>query len=157
MESALPWYRQFWPWFVMAPPIAAMAGGFLTLWLAVQHADSVLPDRLSRIGLAVKPDHAIGASGALLTLRPQDHSLHLKVEGDTSTTPLTLRWIHPTLPERDQIAVMRPMAPGTYEASFPNVLNEAWLLRLESTSGWVLEGRWQPGDIEVHLLPLVSR
>ena len=93
--STPPWYRQFWPWFIMFPPAAAVAGGFLTLWLALQHADSVLPDRLSRVGLAVQPDHAVGASGASFTIHPQTGLLHLHVDGDVSTTPLTLRWLHP--------------------------------------------------------------
>jgi len=155
--STPPWYRQFWPWFIMLPPAVAMVGGFMTLWIALQHADSVLPDRLSRVGLAVQPDHAVGASGASFTIHPQTGLLHLHVDGDVSTTPLTLRWLHPTLPERDQITVLRPMAPGEYEARPPDALDEVRLLRLESAAGWVLEGRWQPHAPEIRLFPLISR
>lgn len=158
MTPAIPWYRQFWPWFIMFPPAAAMAGGFLTLWLALQHADSVLPDRLSRVGLAVQPDHAVGASGASFTIHPDTGLLHLRLEGDMSSMPLTLRWLHPTLPERDQITVLRPMTPGEYEAQPPpDTLNEVRALRLESAAGWVLEGRWQPDASTIRLFPLVSR
>ena len=157
MTPAIPWYRQFWPWFIMFPPAAAVAGGFLTLWLALQHADSVLPDRLSRVGLAVQPDHAVGASGASLAIHSDTGLLHLHLEGDVSSMPLTLRWLHPTLPERDQMTVLRPMAPGEYEAQPPDTLNEVRVLRLESAAGWVLEGRWQPDAPAIRLFPLVSR
>ena len=64
MNTHAPWYRQFWPWFLMLPPAVALTGGLATLWLAVEHADSVVPDRLSRVGVAVQPDYAAGATAA---------------------------------------------------------------------------------------------
>jgi len=38
-ELNLPWYRQFWPWFIIALPTAAVIGSFVSLWLAVSHPD----------------------------------------------------------------------------------------------------------------------
>ena len=38
-EQNLPWYRQFWPWFIIALPTAAVIGSFVSLWLAVSHPD----------------------------------------------------------------------------------------------------------------------
>ena len=38
-EPLLPWYRQFWPWFIIALPTAAVIGSFVSLWLAVSHPD----------------------------------------------------------------------------------------------------------------------
>jgi len=38
-DQALPWYRQFWPWFIIALPTAAVIGSFISLWLAVSHPD----------------------------------------------------------------------------------------------------------------------
>jgi len=38
-DQALPWYRQFWPWFIIALPTAAVIGSFVSLWLAVSHPD----------------------------------------------------------------------------------------------------------------------
>jgi hypothetical protein len=29
-----PWYRQFWPWFIMIPPAGAVIGGIITVYLA---------------------------------------------------------------------------------------------------------------------------
>lgn len=39
-----PWYRQFWPWFIIAIPAAAVLGGFLTLWLALTHPETLVVD-----------------------------------------------------------------------------------------------------------------
>lgn len=39
-----PWYRQFWPWFIIALPAAAVIAGFFTLWLAVSNPDYLVVD-----------------------------------------------------------------------------------------------------------------
>ena len=33
----LPWYRQFWPWFLIALPASAVIASFISLWLAVSN------------------------------------------------------------------------------------------------------------------------
>lgn len=40
----LPWYRQFWPWFIIALPASAVVAGFITLWLAVSNPDHLVVD-----------------------------------------------------------------------------------------------------------------
>jgi len=40
----LPWYRQFWPWFIIALPAAAVIASFFTLWLALSNPDYVVVD-----------------------------------------------------------------------------------------------------------------
>jgi hypothetical protein len=40
----LPWYRQFWPWFIIALPAAAVIAGFFTLWLAISNPDYLVVD-----------------------------------------------------------------------------------------------------------------
>ncbi|HBG30640.1 FixH family protein [Candidatus Macondimonas diazotrophica] len=157
MNISPPWYRQFWPWFLMLPPAAAVIGGFITLWIAVEHADTLLPDRFSRVGIALQPDAIPGPTSATLSFRLDSERLYLRVSGETANTPLTLRWLHPTLPDRDQISILQPFAPGEYEARLPNGLREPRVLRLESQAGWVLEGRWRPGTDATRLVPLVSR
>ena len=35
----IPWYCEFWVWFVIALPLSAVLPGFTTLWIAIGHAD----------------------------------------------------------------------------------------------------------------------
>ena len=53
-QFALPWYRQFWPWFLLALPAAAVIGGILTVIIAVSNPDPLIqrPED-ERIGPAV--------------------------------------------------------------------------------------------------------
>jgi hypothetical protein len=39
-----PWYRQFWPWFIIALPASAVIAGFFTLWLAISRPDHLVVD-----------------------------------------------------------------------------------------------------------------
>ena len=39
-----PWYRQFWPWFIIALPAAGVLASFFTLWLAVSNPDYLVVD-----------------------------------------------------------------------------------------------------------------
>ena len=41
-----PWFRQFWPWFVIALPATAVIASFVTLWIAVGAA----PERIDGFG-----------------------------------------------------------------------------------------------------------
>lgn len=41
-EQDLPWYRQFWPWFIIALPASAVIGSFVSLWLAVSNPDQLV-------------------------------------------------------------------------------------------------------------------
>ena len=35
----LPWFRQFWPWFIIALPTSAVIASFVSLWLAISNPD----------------------------------------------------------------------------------------------------------------------
>ena len=38
-----PWYRQFWPWFLVALPLASVVLSFVTLYRALAGMDAVVP------------------------------------------------------------------------------------------------------------------
>ncbi|MFN2376686.1 MAG: FixH family protein [Candidatus Binatia bacterium] len=38
-----PWYRQFWPWFLILLPATSVVFSFATLYVALRDADEVLP------------------------------------------------------------------------------------------------------------------
>lgn len=38
----MPWYRHFWPWFIIALLTAAVAGSLISAYLAVHTPDVVL-------------------------------------------------------------------------------------------------------------------
>lgn len=41
-DEAKPWYRQFWPWFVIAIPLVGVIMGLATLAIAIHEMDEVV-------------------------------------------------------------------------------------------------------------------
>ncbi|MEE2979743.1 MAG: FixH family protein [Pseudomonadota bacterium] len=58
---ARPWWREPWPWLLMAGPFAAMIGCGVTIWLATSHPDAAIHDNVVRRGLVVEKPAAAPA------------------------------------------------------------------------------------------------
>lgn len=54
----VPWYRQFWPWFLLALPAAAFVAGSITLAIALRHADQEISEPFTKHGLIIEPARA---------------------------------------------------------------------------------------------------
>ena len=39
-----PWYRQFWPWVLIAIPLLTVIASGITLWLAIRYPDTLVVD-----------------------------------------------------------------------------------------------------------------
>ena len=54
-----PWYKQFWPWFIIALPASVVVASFFTLWLAISNPDQLVVDdeeyRRLNSGLKAQP------------------------------------------------------------------------------------------------------
>ena len=48
-----PWYRQFWPWFIIALPASVVVAGLITVFIAFRHADTLVNDNYYKDGLAI--------------------------------------------------------------------------------------------------------
>ena len=70
-----PWYRQGWPWFLIAFPATAVVAGIATLVIAIQTFDGMVVDDYYKEGRAIvqtigRVEHAreMGHSGSLWAL-----------------------------------------------------------------------------------------
>jgi len=48
-----PWYKQFWPWFIIALPASAVIAGITTVFIAFENADSLVVDDYYKEGKAI--------------------------------------------------------------------------------------------------------
>ena len=48
-----PWYKETWPWILMAGPATVIVAGFVTLWLAIVSYDGLVTDDYYKQGLAI--------------------------------------------------------------------------------------------------------
>lgn len=40
--EGVPWYKQFWPWFIIALPASVVVASFYTLYLAISNPDPLV-------------------------------------------------------------------------------------------------------------------
>lgn len=52
-EDAKPWFRQRWPWLLIAPPLVSVLGGFTMLGVALVSDDGLVTPHYYREGLEI--------------------------------------------------------------------------------------------------------
>src|SRR5689334_25396707 len=52
------WYREPWPWILMAGPLLVLAAGTMTVWLAIKSDDGLVAVDYYKRGLAINQETA---------------------------------------------------------------------------------------------------
>ena len=146
-----PWYRQFWPWFVIMLPASAVVASLYTVNLAMRTTDSLVVN--AELGMDVISAQHIKAGelaeslglSAVLELDRETAALDLSIRSrlaeQYSDAPqsVLLRFSHPAFEERDQSVILQRSSAAnelTYSARLPVIPPGRWYLILESNRGW---------------------
>ncbi|MCG8436397.1 MAG: FixH family protein [Gammaproteobacteria bacterium] len=145
MYKQRPWYREFWFWVVVTPPIAAVLAGVATVIIAVQNADSLVVDDYQKTGLTVSKIHEHENRARELNISAQIQlnrstgKAQATVTGGIAKNFLQLELLHPTQSSRDLSIRLLPAADGIYTGDFSRALAGRWNLRLSSpTEAWLI-------------------
>jgi hypothetical protein len=158
VPAARPWYREPWPWLLIAGPAITVVAGFVTLAIALATDDGLVADDYYKQGLAVNRVLAREARARELHLSASVSLAASRVRVALRGTggrfaELRLRLIHPTRSGRDQAVALRA-AGAVYEGDFIPVNGEPRLLVLEDAqSTWRLTGSWNGRDEQAELGP----
>lgn len=151
-----PWYRQRWPWLLMAGPAIVVVAGFVTLGLAIQSSDGLVADDYYTQGKAINMMLTRDARARELDYRAQLDmtkegrvSLHFVAAApDVNSVRLTLH--HPTRAGFDREILLARAADGSYTAAMPPIDASRWSLTLEDEARtWRLTGDWRAGENSV--------
>ena len=153
-RAALPWYRQAWPWLLIAPPAVAVVGGIATIVLAVKSADGVVAADYYKRGLAINEQlarsqraQALGIRGTLTVQGIGGGDavrLHLEArEPLPAVAALKLRLVHPgrSGADREALLARASVAADGRSAEFSGQWLDANPVRAAVGWGIVLEGR----------------
>lgn len=145
-----PWYRQFWPWFLIALPGTVVVASLVTLGIAIKHNDSVVRDNYYRDGLAINRELAASdrAREQQLNARLQwrDDGIEIELNQPLADTDLTLQLIHQLHARLDRRIELRPVAPDRYRAPARAPEMGQWQLVLSGGDPpWRLHGRFNAG------------
>lgn len=162
--ASRPWYREPWPWFLIAVPAASVVAGMTMLWLAIRSNDGLVADDYYKQGLAInqslRRDQRAVELGYRAHLSLSDDRARIRVVllgAPEATLPgdLRLKLAHRTRAGLDQDLLLKSTAPGQYEAALTAPAAGKWLVVIEDASNdWRLSGTWQlPQDDAVALDP----
>lgn len=145
-----PWYREPWPWILMAGPATVIVAGAITIWLAVVSFDGLVVDDYYKRGLAINQTiarsdraHTLGLSGDF-SVDPGTGAVDVRVEGGGgATTPATLRLalVFATRAGHDQSLTLTRTSAGRYAGRAGALGPGRWQLLVEDAEGtWRLKG-----------------
>jgi hypothetical protein len=158
------WYREPWPWLLMAAPAAAVLAAAITIGLAVRSADGLVAEDYYRQGLAVnqrlarvQTAEALGIGGTL-ALDPESGgaiAAHLRAERGALPATLELTLSHPTRAGLDQRVRLLAAGGGRYAGRAAALAPGRWHAIVENDAGhWRISGDLLvPGQRSAELRP----
>jgi hypothetical protein len=154
-EEILPWYRQFWFWFIFGPLIFIVVLCCFTVSLAYHYSDDVVTDSYYKTGVMINQKFQQDEKAAAL-------GLNARIKFDTTTREillslkgngplpkqLTLFLDNPVKSAKDQSVLLQEIGLGEYRGELPAALEYSWYLALVPGSDanmrkqaeWLLSG-----------------
>lgn len=145
-DRSAPWYKQFWPWFLIALPASVVLAGFYTLFLANRYADDLVVDDYYREGLAInrelKRQRAAENRGITAKVSQTNRELTIRVTGAVDANQLRLQLSHPLEASQDFTVPVARRSTDTYHVMLPEPLSGRWhwILDIGEASAWRLDG-----------------
>lgn len=155
-----PWYREPWPWAIMAGPAIVVVAGIVTLVLAVTSFDGMVADDYYKQGLGINrviAREAVAKQAGIsadVAFGPGHTRVRVVLSGDAAPAALRAYLVHPTLRAQDQEVALALKSPGVYEGGLRAPRAGRYQLRVEDGEGrWRLSGAWATEGDAVRLVP----
>lgn len=161
-HDTTPWFRQFWPWALIALPLAAVIGCLITITLALQDTDGLVVDDYYKQGLAINQtlerDRKALEAGITAQATLDATGLRLQLHSTNTAPPelITLRFLHATRANQDVELNLRHIGDGVYQSALPALTAGRWHVQLESDTWRVVGNLQRPNDSTVTLTPAVA-
>lgn len=160
-EDTQPWYKQFWPWFLISLPLSVVIASIVTINLAIQTDDGLVSDDYYKEGLAIHMDADSAARAAAegvaaqVTYDPDTGAVTVVFDKALlrNEKSLLLSLVHPTRPEQDQLINLLPAAEQTYAGRLATPGPAQWKIEIQPQDKvWRIDGRLPlPDTVSVRL------
>ena len=150
MKNSKPWYKQFWPWFLIAIPGSSVITGIFMLTVAFKGQDSLVRDNWYKDGMAInqrmeKREHAKAANlKAFFSFDQEENIVRLRLDNlaADATQDLTLELLHPTIAQRDLSTPLFKTPDNHYFAKLNKTPGGFYYVLVSSVQGdWEIEGK----------------
>lgn len=102
-----PWYKEPWPWLLMAGPAIVVVAGIVTAWIAISTSDGLVTEDYYTKGLAANQTIARSDTAARLGI-----TAGLRFSSDTVNITLNAESAEFSAPEKMLITVSHPTRAG---------------------------------------------
>jgi len=124
-----PWYREPWPWLLMAGPAAVLVAGVITTWIAFASADGLVAEDYYKQGMATNRrlarEEAARRQGIAADVSFEGSRLRVRLSG-AAPEALFVHLAHATRAGHDQRLRLAPAGAGVYEAELPPLAAGRW-------------------------------
>lgn len=159
-ESPRPWYREPWPWILMALPGSVVVAGFITLYLAAHNTDGLVVDDYYKEGLSInrtlgrqQAARQAGLRGALVI---EEGGARVSLSANAGVelpAVLSMRIAHPTVAGQDQVVRLERHG-DEYRGVMHPLTSGRWSIVVEDERRtWRLSGSSGPGGSPIVLTP----
>lgn len=159
-RDTTPWYRQFWPWFILAILSWGVVSATITLTVALKNPPHMMTGDYAKLGKALVDTHvradraeALGLSG---TLQAENDEWLLRLDAtELPAQQLMLLVQHPTDAGRDRQIVLNRTGSDEYRAEAIDVPVRGRLIVSDLEQTWWISSSFQTdGDrLEARLKP----
>ncbi len=146
-----PWYKQGWPWALIAIPFLTVIAGVITIMIAYDTDDSLVKDNYYKEGLALNNNFKrldVAKNNNMLASLHIDLNANLarlEIQSDAELKEtITVMLYHPTLGKMDRVLKFIHLSGNEYISEFKDLESSLWHLSIEDdTKNWLLKSRWQ--------------
>lgn len=121
-DDTLPWYKQFWPWFLILLPLSVVIASLITFFIAQTSPPALVSGNYYKEGLAINADMQLeanaknlGLSAIISTNRTTFTVQLIGLEEQPDELLIDLR--HATISQHDQSFPVTKVADGIYHSS----------------------------------------
>ena len=141
---AQPWYKEPWPWILMAGPAAVIVAGFFTAWIAFSTSDGLVAEDYYRQGLAInqelRREQVAADRGIHASFERAGNRLRVRLAG-AEPDALVAQVVHATRAGLDQRIRLQPAGGGVYEGALAELPPGRWQVVIEDPRReWRLSG-----------------
>jgi len=121
-NDTLPWYKQFWPWFLILLPLSVVIAGLVTFYIAQKSPPSLVSGNYYKEGLAINTNMQLEANAKKLGLSAiistNRTTFNLQLIGlAEQPSELLIDLSHATISQHDQSFSVTRVADGIYHSS----------------------------------------
>ncbi|WP_162062942.1 FixH family protein [Vibrio taketomensis] len=143
-----PWYKQFWPWFLIALPLTVVVAAFVTLSIAIKNSPSLVTEDYYKKGKGINIDISkltvAKDLGLKANIQTVDNQIIIQFDkGQLDNFPaISAMFAHRTLSDRDFSRLITSDTSGKYRIVLENPLQGPWFIELSPhDKSWLIQGR----------------